>query len=540
MFFIALTLSVLAFGLVGVQGEQTGPPPGYAGNWRPLVRDDDIISKNFEDVDIKLLSPAFLNPDDRPKGFTNGTSAATSYEQLDSFLRTLASRNDWMNYITPDFLSEEGRPLPYLYLTNGNAPLEKNNKKKIRLLIESHIHGDEPGSEEAVLALLGKLDNNSTWTRSILDKLDILVIPRANPDGAAYFQSQYASGFNPNRDFAVMNRQQTRDLISLHTKFHPHIFVDCHEFGANWRFGKEGNLVVAADSEVDSQGGLNRHPDIFDLEYNLLMRNMYAALKRKGLRTSAYFTAEMNSTDLSGTATSAQYASNHGSLYQAVSILIESRGVRLGDQHFQRRVAANLILLTELIQTAVDNADHVYKTIEDARKEFINSDDDIVLTSKPRDTNITWEWIDAKSGKVVEIPVTYQNFTPPTANLTRSRPEAYVFTRAWADVVERLRVTGVEVQELDYAFDGEVEALKVESTTLSEELFEGIVHNTITTSSFKRRVHIPAGGFWVSTRQLNAAFAFNFLEPENIASAAIYNIIPLLKGNEYPIYRVLA
>lgn len=126
------------------------------------------------------------------------------------------------------------------------------------------------------------MDDNSTWTESVLEKLDIMVIPRVNPDGAAYFQRQLATGYDPNRDFAVTGRQQTRDLIALYTKFAPHIFLDCHEYTASSRFGEEGNLVNAADSEVHSMAGLNVHEDIYDLEHNLFVSNMYAAMERNG------------------------------------------------------------------------------------------------------------------------------------------------------------------------------------------------------------------------------------------------------------------
>lgn len=38
------------------------------------------------------------------------------------------------------------------------------------------------------MALLGKMDANSTWTASLLEKMDIFVMPRFNPDGVHYFQ----------------------------------------------------------------------------------------------------------------------------------------------------------------------------------------------------------------------------------------------------------------------------------------------------------------------------------------------------------------
>lgn len=407
------------------------------------------------------------------------------------------------------------------------------------MALTTYIHGNEPAGEEAVLAFLGKMDANSTWAESVLEKLDIMVIPRANPDGVAYFQRQLATGYDPNRDFAVMGRQQTRDMIRLYTEFGPHIFLDCHEYTASRRFGEEGNLVNPADSEVSSISALNVHRDIIDLEVNLFVENMYAALRRNGLRTSTYFTAAENSTRLTEAAPNAQYALSHNSLRQSISILTESRGIRLGNQHFQRRVAANLILVEELVQTAADNADRVYETIENARRDFIESDEDIVITGQPREENVTWSWIDANSGSLVEVPVTLQNYTPTDANLTRPRPEAYVFSRAWTDVAERLRISGVEVKALGSAFRGRVQAYRIETSTLAEARFEGIVHNTVTTSNYTREVTIPAGGFWVSTRQVNAALAISLLEPEDVASAVVYNVIPVDKGEEYPVYRVM-
>lgn len=50
----------------------------YADFQAPLEQDDDVVAANFPDVeDIELLSPAFLDPESVPEGFSNGTSSAT-------------------------------------------------------------------------------------------------------------------------------------------------------------------------------------------------------------------------------------------------------------------------------------------------------------------------------------------------------------------------------------------------------------------------------------------------------------------------------
>ena len=61
---------------------------------------------------------------------------------------------------------------------------------------------------------------------------------------------------------------------------------------------------------------------------------------------------------------------------------------------------------------------------------------------------------------------------------------------------------------------------------------------TVTTEAKEREIELPTGSFRVSTRQRNAALAFIALEPENSDSYVSFNIIPVERGDEYPIFRV--
>ena len=141
--------------------------------------------------------------------------------------------------------------MPYIYMTNDKQPSE-NSTGKVRVFIQGHMHGNEPAGEEAVLALLGKFDANKTWTESVLDKVDLMILPRYNPDGVAYFQRQFATGYDPNRDFMVMQRDQTRGIKQLHVKFAPHIFVDAHEYTASTLYGagEDKHLLKCQDIQL--------------------------------------------------------------------------------------------------------------------------------------------------------------------------------------------------------------------------------------------------------------------------------------------------
>jgi len=104
----------------------------------------------------------------------------------DDFLRGIASRHNWFNYQIADFKSEQGRPIFTAFLSDPNS--KSSNSTKLRVWLQAAIHGNEPAADQGAMALLGKMDTDTTWTASLLEKMDIFVMPRYNPDGVHYFQ----------------------------------------------------------------------------------------------------------------------------------------------------------------------------------------------------------------------------------------------------------------------------------------------------------------------------------------------------------------
>lgn len=130
--------------------------------------------------------------------------------------------------------------------------------------------------------------------------------------------------------------------------------------------------------------------------------------------------------------------------------------------------------------------------------------------------------------------------TPTVANLTRSRPKGYLVPKTWSDIAAKLEILGLEIQTLNYEYRGTVEALTITSSTIDPTLYKGHVLNTVTTEASQKEIHLPAGSFYVSTRQKNSALAFAVLEPESLYSYVTFNFVPVDTNDEYPIYRVLA
>lgn len=260
-----------------------------------------------------------------------------------------------------------------------------------------------------------------------------------------------------------------------------------------------------------------------------------------GLRWEPYVTGPTNTDTIqwAEAGTDAKIGRNGMGLTQSVTFLIEMRGIGLADQQFQRRTASGLVMATSIVQTAADNAREVYDTVEGGIAAFVESEDDIVITDYTETIDRPFTMINTNNGSVVQVTTEFSSTTPAYANLTRSRPEAYLIPVAWADLAERLRVGGLEVETLEEEWSGTVEALTVNSTEFDSGYYEGVVRVTATTETSERDLTLPAGSFLVSTRQKNAALAFIALEPENIDSYVSFNIVPVGEGDEYPIFRVL-
>lgn len=313
------------------------------------------------------------------------------------------------------------------------------------------------------------------------------------------------------------------------------------EFTASTVYG--GDFQHGADSLISGGINPNIHPAIREQVLDVFIPAMGEELEAHGLRWEPYVTGPSNSTPGSSISfteavTEARTGRNALGLTQTISFLLEMRGIRIANQHFQRRVATALIKISTILETARDRFEEIKSTVEDAREEFINSDEDIVVTDSYVPEKRTFTMINMSNGSVVQAPIDFMRTTPSVANLTRARPEAYLIPRTWGDVAERLEILGLEVEKLHYEYNGTVDVLMIESSSLEDGLYEGHVLNTVTTKPTSRDIVLPVGSYKVSTRQKNAALAFIALEPENIDSYVTFNLIPVEEGNEYPIFRI--
>jgi hypothetical protein len=368
--------------------------------------------------------------------------------------------------------------------------------------------------------------------------MDILILPRYNPDGNVYFQRTLATNFDPNRDHTKLFRQQTRNIKSWFSSYAPHIAIDLHEYGAAPRYGADENYSNAADGMFSAAKNLNIHQGIRELSESLFAPAINASLASQGLRGEPYVTASSrNPVQLNEAGTDAKIGRNAMGLTQCITFLFETRGIFIANQSFKRRTLGGLQMILGVLETARDEASHVYSTIEGSIQAFKDSEEDIVITDYSTFEDGTFTMVDRRDGSVVHLPVEFASTTPATANLTRARPAGYIIPRAWSDLAERLIVSGLEVEIMPDVFHGEVEVYNITSASLASSYYEGVVLNTVTTEVSTQEITLPAGSYFVNSAQKNAGLAFVALEPENIDSYVSFGIVPMEVGDQYPIFR---
>ncbi|MCX6375190.1 MAG: DUF2817 domain-containing protein, partial [Armatimonadetes bacterium] len=124
----------------------------------------------------------------------------------------------------------EGRPIFAITLTSPTNP-QTIARGRVRVLFICGQHGDEPSSVTAMLNLAEELSRtrNSLY-RSVLERVVIVLVPVANPDGFSRFRRLNGRGVDLNRDWSDADQPETAAISKLVSSLRPQVVVDAHEW----------------------------------------------------------------------------------------------------------------------------------------------------------------------------------------------------------------------------------------------------------------------------------------------------------------------
>jgi hypothetical protein len=508
-------------------------------------RQSDAVRQRYPDPPVKFDTP----------GFAPGRADFTSHEEMLKFISGL-QRQAGNLQVHSVGASLEGRSIPLLVLSSAGAAATADLLRLDRpvVLLVGLQHGNEPAGGEAMLVLAKELATGSL--KPLLDRVTVLIVPRANPDGAHYFTRSPYSTIDINRDHVKVELPETIALHRVVNEFRPHVFVDAHEFSVATRWIEKFGLLQSWDLMVQYATNPNVAPQLTELADRLFLPGMRDEIKRAGYTHFWYYTTSYDLKDrrVAMGGTTPDIGRNFAGLQNAVSFLIETRGVGIGRESYTRRVHTHVVAITALLRTAAGRAGEITRVVREARDDIVRRGrepqpgDVVAVTVRSPQTKQALTMIDPQSGEPRDIEVDWSDSLGAGPDLVRARPYAYLVPPVFHDIARRLALSGVEVHRLRVPATLEVESYQVTDRRASATYVEGRVTSRVTTEVVAGKKTFPAGSYVFLMGQPNANVIAVALEPESPSSFVSFGYLPVdRKGSpvtiaapsEVPVYRLL-
>jgi hypothetical protein len=459
-----------------------------------------------------------------------GRTDFASHDEVIAFARQLvtqsrgAMRLEWVGK------SQEGREIPLLLLSSNSTFDAKNPT----VLILGQQHGNEPAGGEAALALAEQL---ITQHRSVLDRVNILILPRANPDGAQNFVRATANGLDVNRDHLLLQTPEAQAIAATALRFAPQVVMDLHEFTVGGRWIDKFAAYAKYDALLQAATVGNMNSQVADIALREFVGKARQALEREGQSVFWYHTSSTDPKDgvVSMGGVQPDTGRNVYGLRHAISVLIETRGIGLGRAHFARRVHSHVVASLAVIQSSAAQGADLVAAVKAAGQATAAQacQGDLVIRAQASPGRETLQFVDASTGADRAIEVEWLSALQLTVNRSRPRPCGYWLAASQTEAVGKLKALGVQLQALtqDQTVQAERYRILTEKGGQRQDARGAIAANApireVTVELERVDKRLSAGGWYVPMNQPMAHLVAAALEPDSQNSYVANHVLEL-------------
>lgn len=485
--------------------------------------------------------------------------------------RTKESRNYSPKDLFLCIITEEGIDRPSLL-----------NKDKPTLLIIASQHGNEQSAKEAALQLirdlsLGKLN-------PLLQKINFLIIPQANPYGNWFNQRRNEQDLDLNRDHVKLESPEVKAIHRVFRAWMPEATIDVHEKGDDYyrvSIGCVSNINISSTLQEFS-----RKTILTEVENNLKKEGItfheYLVTQPMGIDSSAgvryspqtlaqrQMMKRYSTTDLND-------GRNSLGIYETLSFIQEGAS-RHDLKTLKKRTHWQYYGLKFLAEAIADHGQEVKSLVRSLRQQLLerakiyNVNDVVHLrmkytTDEKQPTLVIKKFersqapvrgvlkVDKKAGdllttadiapypypssyKVVEEVV--KNWFPEVRpTLTISRPLGYVIPAKYQQIIETMLDHGLKVGMITKDTVLEVEAYTV--TDIVPADYDYLPPQKIEVKNNRLKTVVKKGDYFISCAQDGANLIPCLLEPQSQYGFIRYwkfKLVPQ-KNEIFPFYRLI-
>ncbi|MEO7152376.1 MAG: M14 family metallocarboxypeptidase [Burkholderiaceae bacterium] len=473
----------------------------------------------------------------RTPAFETGHAASTSNAELQTLLAALAREAGPGVQVRrmPLGSSQAGLPIEAVLFARHRESVLDGLLLGGRptVLVVAQQHGDEPAGAEALIVVARELAQGSL--AALLDRINVVLLPRANPDGAQANRRNSASGIDLNRDHLLLRSPEAQALARLMREFQPLVVMDLHEYAVGTAFVDKFAGVPRHDALLQYATTANLPEFVTKASEEWFRRPVVAALRREGLSVEWYHTTGPDLADrkVAMGGVRPDTLRNVVGLHNAVGLLLETRGADLGRQHYARRVHTHVVAVQAALVSAAEHASELLRV-----RRFVDADVASVACRGPAviqavATPSEYELLllDPVSGADKRVGVAWDSALQLQVQKTRTRPCGYWLAADQTDAVRHLRALGVTVQRLEEAADLRGEAYTETGRSL---LPAGDPATSVADAGGVLRLQVQllpalldvaAGSHYVGLDQPLANLVIAALEPDTDASFASHRIV---------------
>lgn len=490
-----------------------------------VTAEPESIARQFPEPAKPFTTPAFAP----------SRQDFTSHAEVFGFLDALSRRSARVELEVVG-RSQQGRAMALVLLTGPRG----FDATLPTVMLLAQQHGNEPAGGEAALVLAQSL---ATERSALLDRVNVIIMPRANPDAAERFGRESASGIDVNRDHLLLRTPEVQAMTTAVLRYAPQVMLDLHEFTVAGRWASKFGAVMRADALLQAATVGNLSPGV-QAAQNRYLAAARSALEAAGHRVDDYHTSSADIRDLAVAmgGVNADTGRNVGGLRNAISLLLETRGIGLGRAHYARRVHSHVLAAMAVIEAAAKDGPALLKMQRDAGQAAAGQacQGNLAVVVRQSDQRRTLNFLDAKTGEPRDVDVLWRSSHQLTLERERTRPCGYLISAEQSRAVRRLRALGVEVATVaparpqqpweveDYVVDAESTGQRQDARGAIADDQENIRVLRVQTTA---RQLLPApGAYYVSLNQPLAALVSAALEPDSQNSLAANRLLDIDAG----------
>lgn len=408
------------------------------------------VARRFPDPSVEFDTP----------GFAPGRMNFPSHYEVLAYLQDLASKHprlrlEWVGR------SQQGLPIPLVVLSGAGG----FSFKRPTVLILGQQHGNEPGGGEAALALARRFAGEQA---AMLDRVNLLIMPRANPDGAQAFVRATANGQDVNRDHLLLRTPEGSAIAAVARRYRPQVVLDLHEFTVGDRWIAKFGAWARADGLLQGATVGNLNASIAAATSSDFLVAARSAIEAQGLMSFWYHTASSDPKDLqvSMGGVNPDTGRNVGGLRNAVSILLETRGIGIGRAHFKRRVHTHVLAASAIVDEAAKQGPALLSLVQKAGAEVaaLACRGELVVNAGFSMERMIVPFVDDKTGEDKPVEVAWRSALKLTTLRSRPRPCGYLIAAGEKQAIDALARLGLRTQRVADASRWVLERYRVEGS----------------------------------------------------------------------------